>query len=434
MFELPKEAKQVIHILENAGFEAVLVGGSVRDLLSGTVPHDWDIATSAKPEEIMTLFPKTIPTGIKHGTVTVCVKDMMFEVTTFRKESAYCNHRKPKSVSFVSALEEDLKRRDFTVNAMAYRLSGEVVDLFGGREDLEKGVIRAVGQAAERFEEDALRMLRAVRFACKLDFEPERETLEAMREKAELLQYISAERIAAELSAALCAPAVSHFMLLPQTGLTAYCLPELAERSMNEWQKIIEVLYRLPAKKELRWAALFCGKSNAEKCAETAVQTLKRLKADNLTIRRVETVLRCGTISYPMSASALKQLVRETGEELAEDVLRFGFAKMNTAERAHEQTEQTMRKYKEIKDRGEPIYLRDLQISGCDLQTTGATGAEIGYLLQKLLELVTEHPEQNETSLLLEHARRMRGEYHGTGSDNRRKTGRIPTGGTDTPN
>lgn len=434
MFELPKEAKQVIHILKNAGFEAVLVGGSVRDLLSGNAPHDWDIATSAKPEEIMALFPKTIPTGLRHGTVTVCMEEMIFEVTTFRKEATYLNHRKPQSVSFVSALEEDLKRRDFTVNAMAYRLSGEVVDLFGGREDLEKGVIRAVGQAAERFEEDALRILRAVRFACKLDFEPERETLEAMREKAELLQYISAERIAAELTAALCAPAVSHFMLLPQAGLTAYCLPELAEHSMKEWQEIINLLYRLPAKKELRWAALFCGKSNEEKCAETARQTLKRLKVDNLTIRRVETILHCGAIPYPVSASALKQLVRETGEELAEDVLRFGFAKTNTAEQARERTEQTMRKYKEIKKRREPIFLHDLKISGRDLQTTGAMGAEIGHLLQKLLDLVTEHPEQNETSLLLEQARRMRGEYHGTGSDNRRKTGGIPTGGTDTSN
>lgn len=434
MFELPKEVELVIHTIENAGFEAVLVGGPVRDLLCGTVPHDWDIATSAKPEEITALFPKTIPTGVRHGTVTVCVEKMMFEVTTFRKEAAYLNHRKPQSVSFVSALEEDLKRRDFTVNAMAYRLTGEVVDLFGGREDLEKGVIRAVGQATERFEEDALRILRAVRFACKLDFEPEQETLAAMREKAALLQYISAERIASELTAALCAPAVSRFMLLLRTGLTAYCLPELAERRLEKWQDTIDLLCRLPARKALRLAALFFEDDDAEKGAETARQTLKRLKTDNQTIQRTETVLRCGTISYPMSALALKQLVRKAGEDLAEDVLWFGFAKTNTAERAQEQTEQTMRQYREIKERGEPIFLRDLQISGRDLQTIGAAGAEIGQLLQKLLEWVTEHPEQNETPLLLKQARRMRGEYHGTGSDNRRETGGISAGGTDTTN
>lgn len=434
MFELPKEVEWVIHTIENAGFEAVLVGGSVRDLLRGTVPHDWDIATSAKPKEIMALFSKTIPTGVRHGTVTVCAGRMMFEVTTFRKEDAYLNHRKPQSVSFVSALEDDLKRRDFTVNAMAYRLSGEVVDLFGGREDLEKGVIRAVGQAAERFEEDALRMLRAVRFACKLDFEPERETLSAMREKAELLQYVSAERIAAELTAALCAPAVSRLMLLPQTGLTAYCLPELAERSLEKWQDTIDLLYRLPSRKALRLAALFFEDDDVEKCVETARQTLKRLKTDKRTIQRTEIILRYGTISYPMSANALKQLVRKVGEECAEEVLWFGFAKTNTAERAREQTEQTMRQYMEIKERGEPIFLSDLQISGRDLQTIGAAGAEIGHLLQKLLEWVTEYPEQNEMPLLLEQAQRMRGEYHGTSSDNRRETGGISAGGADTTN
>lgn len=228
MFQLPQEVQQVIHTIEQAGFEAVIVGGPVRDLLRVQTPHDWDIATSARPEQVMEWFSKTIPTGLRHGTVTVLMGNMPLEVTTYRQEAAYQNHRKPTSVAFVSNLEEDLKRRDFTINAMAYRMSGEVVDLFGGQADLKRGIIRAVGDARERFEEDALRMLRAVRFACKLDFEIEPQTLAAITEKAPLLQYISKERIAAELTAALCTGAPRHLLLLPQTGLAAYCLPEFA--------------------------------------------------------------------------------------------------------------------------------------------------------------------------------------------------------------
>lgn len=409
MFQLPQEVQQVIHTIEQAGFEAVVVGGPVRDLLRAQTPHDWDIATSARPEQVMEWFPKTIPTGLRHGTVTVLMGNMPLEVTTYRQEAAYQNHRKPTSVAFVSNLEEDLKRRDFTINAMAYRMSGEVVDLFGGQADLKRGIIRAVVDARERFEEDALRMLRAVRFACKLDFEIEPQTLAAITEKAPLLQYISKERIAAELTAALCTGAPRHLLLLPQTGLAAYCLPEFASWDWTDWENAVERLQRLPAEKTLRLAALFqkTGETPAQ-CAAAAKKALKYLKLDNHTISDVTAVLMQQTVSFPITDAALKRLVRAATEPLLETVLWLNAIDSYDGQRARQWVENTVRQYQTIGQRGEAVFLQDLALSGEDLKHVGISGKEIGELLRTLLEWVTEHPNDNQKALLLERAKSMR--------------------------
>ena len=199
-FIIPDKVNKIIEELRNYGFEAYAVGGCVRDMILGRSPQDWDITTSATPLEVKSIFRRTVDTGIVHGTVTVLLDKDHFEVTTYRLDGEYEDNRHPKEVSFTSSLTEDLKRRDFTINAMAYNEIEGVIDLFGGMEDLQRGLIRCVGSAKERFEEDALRILRAVRFSAQLGFTIEEDTLKAVREKAENLKNISAERIRVELT------------------------------------------------------------------------------------------------------------------------------------------------------------------------------------------------------------------------------------------
>ena len=193
--ELDKGAREIIRTLEDAGFSAYAVGGCVRDYLLGQIPKDIDITTSATPEMVKELFPKTFDTGIEHGTVTVLWYGTGYEVTTFRTEGKYSDHRRPDHVEFSRSLEEDLSRRDFTINAMAYHPSKGLIDLFHGKEDLEKGIIRCVGKASERFEEDALRMLRAIRFAARFGFRIEEETVQAAVQRASTISFVSRERI-----------------------------------------------------------------------------------------------------------------------------------------------------------------------------------------------------------------------------------------------
>ena len=204
--QLPEDVKAILHTLQTAGYEAYAVGGCIRDSLLGRIPDDWDITTSAKPEETKALFGRTVDTGIRHGTVTVMRHGRGYEVTTYRVDGEYEDGRHPKEVTFTASLKEDLKRRDFTVNAMAYNEKDGLVDLFGGRQDLERGIIRCVGDANERFSEDALRIMRAVRFSAQLGFVIENGTREAIRSHAENLRQVSAERIQIELTKLVTSP------------------------------------------------------------------------------------------------------------------------------------------------------------------------------------------------------------------------------------
>ncbi len=234
--EMPGDVKYIIHMLEQAGYEAYAVGGCVRDILLGRIPQDWDITTSALPQEIKALFPHTVDTGIQHGTVTVLCHRVGYEVTTYRIDGEYEDNRHPRSVEFTDNLQLDLERRDFTINAMAYNETRGLVDIFGGIEDIERGVIRCVGDAGDRFDEDALRMLRAVRFSGQLGFEIEEKTRRAIAERAGNLKDISAERIRTEITKLLVAKGAGQLRTAYHTGMTKVFLPEF-DRMMEMDQK-----------------------------------------------------------------------------------------------------------------------------------------------------------------------------------------------------
>ena len=223
--ELPEKVKQIINTIQAAGFEAYAVGGCVRDSLLGRVPDDWDITTSAKPQQIKELFPRTIDTGIQHGTVTVMLQKEGFEVTTYRIDGKYEGSRHPKEVTFTANLTEDLKRRDFTINAMAYNETEGLIDIFDGKGDIERKLIRCVGEAKERFKEDALRMMRAVRFSAQLGYDIEKNTKDAIKELAPTLKNISAERIQTELIKLVISPNPDYLRIAYETGVTAVILP-----------------------------------------------------------------------------------------------------------------------------------------------------------------------------------------------------------------
>lgn len=226
ILEIPKNAETILHILEKAGYEAYVVGGCVRDSILGRSPDDWDITTSAKPEQVKALFHRTVDTGLQHGTVTVLMEKEGYEVTTYRVDGEYEDGRHPKEVTFTASLEEDLKRRDFTINAMAYNPSSGLVDLFGGLEDIERKIIRCVGDPLERFTEDALRIMRAVRFSAQLGFTIEEETRKALKVLAPNLKHVSAERIQVELVKLLMSPHPDSLRVAYEAGITAEFLPE----------------------------------------------------------------------------------------------------------------------------------------------------------------------------------------------------------------
>ena len=224
---LPADVQNIINVLESNGHEAYAVGGCVRDCILGKVPHDWDITTSALPEQVKALFSHTFDTGIEHGTVTVLMNGVGYEVTTYRVDGKYEDGRHPKEVTFTASLEEDLKRRDFTINAMAYNDSRGLVDLFGGEADLQTGIIKAVGNPTERFTEDALRMLRALRFSAQLGFEIEADTYEAIKKLAPTLERISAERIQVEMVKLVTSDHPEKLRDVYDTGLSKVFFPEL---------------------------------------------------------------------------------------------------------------------------------------------------------------------------------------------------------------
>ncbi|MCD7736799.1 MAG: polynucleotide adenylyltransferase, partial [Lachnospiraceae bacterium] len=234
-FEIPPKVERILQVLHENGYEAYVVGGCVRDSLLGRRPEDWDITTSASPMQVKRLFPRTIDTGIRHGTVTVMEGRESFEVTTYRIDGDYEDGRHPNQVTFTSSLEEDLKRRDFTINAMAYSHERGLVDLFGGLKDLREGIIRCVGNPEERFGEDALRMLRAVRFAAQLGFHVTDGVRGSIHELAYTLKKVSAERIQAELVKLLVSPRPHWFRLAYECGITAVVMPEF-DRIMEQRQ------------------------------------------------------------------------------------------------------------------------------------------------------------------------------------------------------
>ena len=311
---IPEKVEFIINKLETAGFEAYAVGGCVRDSILGRKPDDWEITTSAKPEQVKALFRRTVDTGLQHGTVTVMIDKEGFEVTTYRVDGEYEDGRHPKEVTFTASLEEDLKRRDFTINAMAYNTSSGLVDMFGGLEDIKKKIIRCVGNPLERFTEDALRIMRAVRFSAQLGFEIEKETKAALSVIAPNLKNVSAERIETELVKLLVSPHPDYLRTAWETGITKEFLPEF-DACMNTEQNTphhcwtvgehtLHSLLNVPCDKVLRLTMLLhdIGKPKVKTTDENgrdhfkthgsvgekmAKEILRRLKFDNDTIRKV---------------------------------------------------------------------------------------------------------------------------------------------------
>lgn len=394
---LPTVVARIIERLEAAGFEAYAVGGCVRDSLLGRLPEDWDITTSARPEEVKRIFPRCIDTGIEHGTVTVLMNGdntltdevRGYELTTYRLDGKYSDGRHPDSVAFTPSLAEDLARRDFTINAMAYNPRRGLKDLFGGREDLARRVIRAVGEPEKRFTEDALRMLRALRFAAQLDFELDGPTLEAVRALAPRMALVSKERIAAELGKLLLSPAPQKLSAVFESGLAPYisghfaCLGETALPCLSA---------RLVPKKYLRWAALLRARP------QLASVILRELKLDKETIRLASRMAELLNHRPEPAPYALRRGMADYGRELYLDYLEaWECLAQDGAGR------EGLRQAKAILARGECVSMQELALSGDDLLAAGMSGGPgLGRTLEAMLDEVLREPSRNNRVYLLQ--------------------------------
>lgn len=431
---LPENVRGIIHRLEQAGYEAWAVGGCVRDSLLGREPEDWDITTSARPEEVRALFTRTVDTGIAHGTVTVMLQKKGYEVTTYRVDGEYEDARHPKEVTFTGELKEDLRRRDFTINAMAYNDRAGLVDIFGGQEDLGKKVIRCVGKADERFDEDALRIMRAVRFSAQLGFRIEDGTKGAIRAHAGRLTCVSAERIQMELTRLVTSPHPEYLRTAWETGITAVILPEF-DRLMetpqnnlhhchNAGEHTLLAMQAAPAEKTLRLAMLLhdFGKAQCRTTDETGVDhfrghaqisrrmafdVLKRLRYDNDTRDRVCALVAFHDTAVEPEIRAVRRAVSRMGPEIFEQLLLVKRADLE-AQSDYRRKEKIQwldslqSLYEQIRREGNCLSLKDLAVSGRDLMEAGLRpGPGLGQTLQMLLELVLEEPSRNTKEYLL---------------------------------
>ena len=411
---IPEDVNFIIGLLREKGHEAYVVGGCVRDCLLDEEPKDWDITTSALPEEVKEIFFKTIDTGIKHGTVTVMLHGTGYEVTTYRVDGEYHDGRHPDSVSFTRCLDEDLKRRDFTINAFAYSDETGVKDLFGGLDDLRNKIIRCVGNPLERFGEDALRILRAVRFAAKLDFTIEPETYRAAEILAKNLRLVSSERIKAEIDKILTSDNPGHLALLNRMGLSEYVMPEL----MNADEEVLsESLKKAPKELYVRWAVLAYILEEVSG-GGSSLNVMKRLKFDNRTSDRVKLFVTCSGHKLPEGKTEngslrteLRKLIHMTGKENIFDYLSFTEA-LSVSFPSFENDHVLLKKEAgDILERNECTSLKDLAVNGRDIaQNTGAEGAEIGKILEELLQKVLEEPELNNRETLLDMLKKNGGE------------------------
>lgn len=365
----PKYVLNILCALDSAGHRAVLAGGCVRDSLLGRRPSDWDIASSASPEEVLALFPRCVPTGIKHGTVTVLSGGGSVEVTAFRAEGGYSDHRRPDSVSFGCPLEADLARRDLTVNAMAMDAAGEITDPFGGRDDLRRRLLRCVGEPERRFDEDALRMLRTVRFSAQLGFEIEPRTLEAIRALAHLASGLSAERVRDELLKTLRSPAPGLVWQLVDLGLLCACLAPGDASAPREALDVLPIYARL---------AHFCRDLELGGYIMSTDRFLAALRFDGETLRRTASaveVLKSGSRDW-------KRLLRGHGEAAV-----LAAHPKNRALRA-------------VLRSGECWELSSLAIGGRELAALGYSGPELGRELRRLLDHVIDCPADNRADIL----------------------------------
>lgn len=452
---IPDNAALILKTLEENGYEAYVVGGCVRDMLLGRKPGDWDITTSAQPQQVKALFRRTIDTGIQHGTVTVMFGDEGYEVTTYRMDGEYEDHRHPKEVLFTPNLLEDLKRRDFTINAMAYNPQTGIVDKFDGMGDLKRKCIRCVGNPGQRFEEDALRMLRGIRFAGQLQFHIEEETRQAIARKAPTLVNVSAERIRVELTKLLVSEGSDRLLLAVETGLSRYFLPELdammktgqnnphhcydvghhslqAIHHINQWVKNENITEKEHV--ALAYAALLhdVAKPDCKTTDEKGIDhfhghpelgekkaraILRRLKFDNETISLVTRLIRYHDRRHencwlngqysPKGKNTMRRLMNATGADTIP--LLFLLQRADLMAQSEYTRKEKLNKlaagercYREIREAQEAVSISELAIDGKDLISLGMEpGPKLGEMLSWLLNIVLEEPNQNNKQELM---------------------------------
>ena len=401
IIDLPKNVENIIERLKEHGFEGFAVGGCVRDSLLKKTPTDWDITTDALPEDMKKIFKKTFDTGIAHGTVTVLMDGVGYELTTYRIDGNYSDGRHPDSVSFSKNLSEDLCRRDFTVNAMAYSHNKGIVDLFDGRKDLQNGIIRAVGDAKKRFDEDALRMLRAVRFAAQLGFKIDDDTFAAIKEKAKLLSNVSKERIFVELNKSLCGDFAQNIKMVYTSGLYRYI--------GKEFSKLDESIYdfyprKFHNKKHMYWAAFLENIENVE----AVKKILFELKSDNATRNNTYLLVKELKNPLPSSDEDIRWSLHRIGADLFCDYIEILRSDKKNKD-ILDKIDTIENRYSQILKENHAYEISMLDITGKDLMDIGISkGPKIGEVLEFLLKKVIENPLNNEKSSLLRLAKEFK--------------------------
>jgi len=434
VIRIPTDAKNILEKLNSAGFEAYVVGGCVRDSVLGRIPEDWDICTNANPEQTMAVFADfhVIPTGIQHGTVTVMLNGKGYEVTTYRIDGSYSDGRHPDSVSFTGNLRDDLARRDFTVNAMAYSEKDGIVDFYGGMDDIKNGIIRCVGNPAERFTEDALRIMRAVRFATVLGFEIEKDTALAIKDLYRNLDLVAKERINIELNKTLAGKNPARY-LDEYDYLFFHIMPELAQMKLCQqnnpyhiydvWNHTLEALRNIePGDTVLRLATLLhdSGKpyvytetdgighfyDHAQKSCEIAENVMKRLKYSNEQISEVLTLVKYHDTPIVPTKKFVRRMLSKMERATFEKLLHLSYADVmgqsgkNRTERI-ENIAQTRQILSDFDAENECFSLKQLKISGDDLINMGVKqGRQIGVVLNELLDLVVDEKLENSKDVL----------------------------------
>ncbi len=381
MFLLPDYVNSALNTLNENGFEAYIVGGAVRDLFMDKEPHDYDITTNALPEEIIAIFEKTIPTGIKHGTVTVIIDNKSIEITTYRTDGEYTDHRSPENVEFSKRLTDDLSRRDFTVNAIAYNNDDGTIDIFGGEKDIRNGIIRAVGEPEKRFDEDALRILRAFRFAAVLNFNIEEKTLSAIQNTAYLLKFISVERIFTELIKTLMSDN-PHFIenLITFGGLEFCGIREI---------KNPQILSKLPKNQYLRFFAFcfLCGVDSPSIC--------QLFKTDNRYKKHFKELVLLKNCELPKNKTELKYILNKYNKESVLIFLQFESVVLNT------DISFLLNCYDEIINNNEPYKISQLDIDGNTIISLGFENETVGEIMYILMDKVINDPTLNTEEQLI---------------------------------
>lgn len=437
---MPNTVKQIINIFHKNGFSAYAVGGCVRDCMLNTVPSDWDICTSALPTDIKRLFKKTVDIGIQHGTVTVLLNGEAFEVTTFRHDGEYKDNRRPKYVSFAKSITDDLSRRDFTVNAMAYNDKDGLIDPFDGASDLEKKIIRCVGDPNTRFSEDALRILRAVRFSAQKNFTIEERTLVSVQKNAALVQNLSAERIISEITKILLSDRLENIKLLYQVGVLHFIMPQMC-KCFETPQSIKWHLYDVGThsvkaaeftkkKAYLRYGALLhdWGKpdtkgknpdgsdsfrNHAKRSTQSAEEFLCRFKFSNADKSKILRLIQYHDRQILPEKKYINRAVNDIGDDIFLDLIDLkradckaqNFALTAPRLKTYDEIE---RLYRQMQENNETFSLKNLAVNGHDLKKLGLEGKDIGMALTFLLNHVINHPDDNEPKILIDKIRNMR--------------------------